>query len=161
VTQPQPAPRRRPRKQIPTPIQLGVRPSVLLVRGMFIRCPACGGRHVFRNWFAMVDRCPTCTLKFERIEGHWIGSLGLNSTVIFGAMLVVLLGGSIAFYPDVPLGPLLVAELVLALIGPLVFFPPSRTLWTGIDLLMRPLEPGEIDPRFVIVDPYRDRPAAT
>jgi len=109
----------------------------------------------------MVDRCPTCTLKFERVEGHWIGSLGLNSTVIFGAMLVVLLGGSIAFYPDVPLGPLLVAELVLALIGPLVFFPPSRTLWTGIDLLMRPLEPGEIDPRFVIVDPYRDRPAAT
>lgn len=139
-------------------MQLGVRPSTMLWRGLFIRCPACGGRHVFRNWFAMVERCPTCTLRFERIEGHWIGSLGLNTTVVFGVMLVVLLGGSIATYPEVPLAPLLGAELSIALLGPLVFFPPSRTLWTAADLLMRPLAPGEIDPRFVVVDPERDRP---
>ncbi|MFM7062821.1 MAG: hypothetical protein ACKO04_04915 [Actinomycetes bacterium] len=93
---PSPNPRRRPRKHVPTPVQLGVRPSTLLWRGLFIRCPACGGRHVFRNWFAMADRCPTCTLRFERVEGHWIGSLGLNTTVVFTAMLLILLGGSIA-----------------------------------------------------------------
>jgi hypothetical protein len=50
-----------------------------------------------------------------------------------------------------------VAEVGIALLGPLVFFPPSRTLWTAADLLMRPLATGEIDPRFVVVDPERDR----
>jgi hypothetical protein len=53
---------------------------------------------------------------------------------------------------------MLVVEVSLALLGPLLFFPASRMLWTAIDLLMRPLAPGEIDPRFVKVDPYRDRP---
>jgi hypothetical protein len=49
------------------------------------------------------------------------------------------------------------AEVIIAVAGPLVFFPASRTLWTAIDLLMRPLRPGEVDPRFVLVDPLRDR----
>lgn len=153
-----PPPRRRPRKEVPTVVQLGLRPSRLLVRGFFGRCPACGGGHVFRRWFGMVDRCPTCTLKFERVEGHWIGSLGLNTTVVFGVMLVVLLAVTLLSYPTVPTVPLLVIEVSLALFGPLLFFPPSRTLWTAIDLLMRPLAPGEIDPRYVKVDPERDRP---
>lgn len=153
-----PTPRRRPRKEIPTPVQLGARPSLLLARGCVGRCPACGGGRLFRRWFAMVPRCPTCTLRFERVEGHWIGSLGLNTTVVFGTMLAVLLGVTIGFYPDVPTTALLWIELGIALLGPLLFFPPSRTLWTATDLLMRPLKPGEIDPRYVVVDPYRDRP---
>ena len=53
----------------------------------------------------------------------------------------------------------LVAEepFVTAVVGPLLFFPSSRMMWTALDLLMRPLGPGEIDPRFVKVDPERDR----
>ena len=155
----EPPPRRRPRREIPTVVQLGVRPSRMLGRGLLGRCPACAGKGLFRRWFAMEARCPTCTLLFERVEGHWIGSLGLNTTVIFGLMLVVLLAGAIIGYPDPPIAALLVAEVSIALIGPLLFFPPSRTLWTAIDLLMRPLRPGEIDPRYVVVDPYRDKPS--
>jgi uncharacterized protein (DUF983 family) len=156
VTAPQP--RRRPRREIATPVQLGVRPSRLLVRGLFRRCPACGGGGIFTHWFGMSDRCPTCTLLFERVEGHWIGSLGLNTTVVFSVMLVVLLGVTLIGYPDPPIGLLLVVEILLAALGPLLFFPSSRTLWTAMDLLMRPLRSGEIDPRFVKVDPGRDRP---
>jgi hypothetical protein len=105
----------------------------------------------------MDERCPTCTLLFERVEGHWIGSLGLNTTVVFGAMLIVLLAGSLIGYPDPPYGALLIAEISIALLGPMLFFPSSRMMWTAMDLLMRPLKPGEIDPRFVEVDPERDR----
>jgi hypothetical protein len=130
----------------------------MLVRGLLQRCPACGGGKVFHRWFRMEERCPTCTLLFERVEGHWIGSLGLNTTVIFGLMLIVLLAGAMIGYPDPPIGTLLVAEILIALLGPLLFFPSSRTMWTAIDILMRPLRTGEIDPRFVVVDPYRDRP---
>lgn len=149
---------RRPRREFPTPVQLGVRPSVVLARGLFARCPACGSGHVFHRWFSMAERCPRCALRFERVEGHWIGSLGVNTTVVFGAMLAALLAITLVAYPSVPVALMLTVELVLALAGPLVFFPPSRMLWTAIDLLMRPLRPGEIDPRFVVVDPYRDRP---
>ena len=152
--------RRAPRKQVPTPVQIGTKPSVILLRGLLARCPACGSRHVFRRFFIMSERCPTCSLKFERIEGHWIGSLGVNTTVIFGAMLVALATLTFTAYPEVNVALMLVVEISIALLGPLVFFPSSRMLWTAIDLLMRPLTAGEIDPRFVEVDPYRDRPGA-
>ena len=150
--------RRIPRKEVPTTIQIDTRPTVMMVRGLLHQCPACGGRHVFRHWFRMEKRCPTCDLLFERVEGHWIGSLGLNTTVVFAVMLLVLLGGSMLTFPNPPYEALLIAEISLAIIGPLLFFPSSRTMWTAMDLLMRPLRPGEIDPRFVKVDPERDRP---
>lgn len=146
-----------PRKEIPSAVQVDVAPTLMLLRGLARRCPACGGGRIFHRWFGMDERCPTCTLLFERVEGHWIGSLGLNTTVVFGAMLVVLLTGSMIGYPDPPFKALLIAELALAVIGPLLFFPSSRMMWTAIDLLMRPLTPGEIDPRYVVVDPERDR----
>jgi len=139
-------------------VQLGTRPTVVLLRGLFARCPACGGRHIFHRWFKMVDRCPRCTLRFERIEGHWIGSIGTNTVVVFATMFVVLLSVTLLSYPDNPGGWLLWTVIGIAVLGPMVFFPPSRMLWTAIDLLMRPLKPGEIDPRFVKHDPYRDRP---
>jgi uncharacterized protein (DUF983 family) len=152
-----PPERRAPRKEVPSAIQIDVRPTVMLARGLVHRCPACGGGHIFHRWFRMEQRCPTCTLLFERVEGHWIGSLGLNTTVVFGTMLIVLLAGSLIGYPHPPYGALLIAEISIALIGPMLFFPSSRMLWTAMDLLMRPLRPGEIDPRYVKVDPERDR----
>lgn len=155
---PQPARRRRPRPEVPTAVQLGLRPRTMLLRGLFGRCPACGGRHLFRRWFTMVDRCPTCSLHFERIEGHWIGAIGVNTVCVMGLMLIVLASVTFTMFPDPPpTAPLLIAEIVIALAGPLVFFPASRTLWSAMDLLMRPLLPGEVDPRFVKVDPLRDR----
>ncbi len=80
-----------------------------------------------------------------------------DAAIVFGVMLVVLMAGTLAFYPDPPYGALLTAEVVIAVVGPLLFFPSSRMMWTAVDLLMRPLGPGEIDPRFVKVDPERDR----
>jgi len=149
---------KRPRKSIPSARQLELRPSLILVRGLFGRCPACGGGHIFRRWFGMHDRCPTCTLRFERVEGHWIGSIGTNTVVIFGLMFVLMITTYLVSYPDTP-GPwLLWTEVALALLGPVLFFPSARMLWTAIDVLMRPLKPGEIDPRYVRYDPYRDHP---
>lgn len=156
---PPPPRRRRPRPEVPTPTQLGLQPRTLLLRGLFGRCPVCGGRRLFRRWFTMVDRCPTCSLKYERVEGHWIGAIGVNTVCVMGLMLIVLAAVTFSLFPDPPpTVPLVSAEVVIAVLGPLVFFPASRTLWTAMDLLMRPLLPGEVDPRFVEVDPLRDRP---
>lgn len=103
----------------------------------------------------MVDRCPRCALRFQRIEGHWTGDLGINTIVSFGALLVTLLVGTFATYPDVPGVALFLVSLAVATLTPLAFFPFSKTLWLVIDLLMRPLEPGEVRPGFGPTTPPR------
>jgi uncharacterized protein (DUF983 family) len=93
----------------------------------------------------MVERCPRCGLRFERIEGHWMGAIGINTIVSFGMLLVALVGGLVLTFPEFPLWRLLAVNLAVAIVGPLAFHPVSRTLWTSIDIAMRPLEPTEVD----------------
>lgn len=123
------------------------RPSLsrLVGRGLTLACPACGARGHFRLWVRMAERCHRCGLVFERIEGHWIGAIGINTIVSFGALLVSLIVGVALTIPDVPVAPLMVGNMALAAVVPLVFYPASRTLWTAIDIAMRPLEPHEVD----------------
>ena len=44
-------------------------------------------------------------------------------------------------YPDIPLVPLTVLVVGIAIVVPIVFYPFSSTLWAAIDLSMHPLEP--------------------
>ena len=118
------------------------------LRGCMKRCPVCGQRHLFRHWFTMLERCPKCDLKFERIEGHWTGDLGINTIVSFGALLIVLLVGFLAFWPTPPIVVIIIAAVVAAGLLPLAFFPFSKTIWLALDLMMRPLDPGEVRPGF-------------
>ena len=96
----------------------------------------------------MVERCPRCGLRFERIEGHWSGDLGINTIVSFGALFLTLIVGFAVTYPDVPGVALFLAAVGVAAVVPLVFFPFSKTIWLAIDLIMRPLEPDEVKPEY-------------
>lgn len=126
----------------------------MVIRGLFVRCPACGGGKVHNRVFKMKATCPTCTLKFERIFGHSLGYVGLNTIVTFTATFFVILIGSILTYQDgIKVGPLIAATLCTTIILPILFLPTAHTLWTAFDLIWRPLEPGEIDPRFIKIDP--------
>jgi uncharacterized protein (DUF983 family) len=129
-----------------SPAPPGVSAGRMLFRGLARRCPVCGEAKLFSRWFTMVDRCPRCGLRFERIEGHWLGALGLNTIVSFVALFVVVVAGLLLSAPDFEMTPLLGASVATAVLVPLVFFPSSKTLWTAIDVLMRPLEPGEAHP---------------
>lgn len=119
--------------------------SRLLLRGLTLACPACGARGHFRHWIRMKERCHRCGLVFERIEGHWIGAIGLNTIVSFGVLLVSLIISVALTLPDIPIVPLMVGNVALAVVVPVLFFPASRTLWTAVDVAMRPLEPHEVD----------------
>jgi uncharacterized protein (DUF983 family) len=122
----------------------------LLGRGLVRRCPLCAGTDCFESYFRMRDRCPRCNLALERVEGHWIGALGMNTIVSFGLLFLTLVGGLVATWPDPPAVPLLVACVTVAAVVPVLFFPFSRTLWSAIDLAMRPLEPrDQVDPRYI------------
>jgi uncharacterized protein (DUF983 family) len=142
--------------EIPTEVQLGVSNARLIRRGLLLQCPACGQRGLIVKWFGIRDRCPTCDLQVDRIEGHYIGYIGLNMMVCFTLTFIVLMIGTIVMIPNIHPWTLLAFAAIPGVLGPVLFAPGSRTTWTAIDMAMRPLRPGEIDPRFVKVDPGRD-----
>ncbi|MDY7102057.1 MAG: DUF983 domain-containing protein [Actinomycetota bacterium] len=126
----------------------GTSKMTLTARALVLRCPNCGSRGLFVNWFTMRERCPTCGLASERVPGHFVGAVGMNTIVTFGLLAVVLVAGFVITYPDVAVGPMLAIGLGTAVVFPLAFWPVSKTLWTAIDIMMRPVERNELDPRF-------------
>lgn len=122
------------------------RPSATrtLLRSLARRCPRCGSGRVFRRWLWMVDRCPGCGLRFARVSGHWTGAVGLNLFATEAAFGVVLVAALVATWPEPPYGWILVAGLATTTLVPLLLHPFTKTVWTAIDLLMRPLELDEI-----------------
>jgi len=110
------------------------------VRG---RCPRCGGKGWFNGWFHRTDRCQTCGYLYDRAPGFVLGEVTMNTVVTFGLLAVVITVGIVTTYPDVPLLPVMVASVAVAIIVPIAFYPLSSTLWAAIDLKMHPLEPVE------------------
>ena len=114
------------------------------------RCPVCGGGDIFRRWMQMAEHCPTCGFRFERIEGHWLGSLALNTVVNAFLVILVLVVGFALTYDDPSIPLLLTLTVGTAILGPLVLFPYTRTFWTAFDLLVRPLTPDDqVDVRYL------------
>jgi uncharacterized protein (DUF983 family) len=120
--------------------------GVLLRRGFLKRCPRCGGRKVYRSWFRMHERCPTCGMAFEREEGFFVGAYLINFAITEVALFVVIMGLIVALSQDADAS--LTLPLVLgaffAVAGPLITYPWSRTIWSAIVLAMHPLELEEI-----------------
>ncbi len=100
----------------------------------------CGQGHLFRRWFSMAPACPGCGLIFRRAPGHWLGSWFLN-VILVQVVLVVGIPLLVAFtWPARLSWPGLALVVAMAIVVPVAFFPFSRTLWTAIDLVMRPLD---------------------
>jgi uncharacterized protein (DUF983 family) len=122
----------------------------LLRRGLLRRCPLCGGADVFTTWFEVRDRCPRCNFPIRREEGHWIGAVGINTVATLGALMLTLLVGFALTWSERRAAPIFVAAFLVAGLVPLIFFGSSQTLWSAIDLAMRPLEPADdVDPRWI------------
>lgn len=120
-------------------------PSTMLRRGLAKHCPRCGGGHLFRGWFRMLERCPTCGYRFEREEGFFFGAYIVNLVVTEAVLFTVFLayiGVHGAQGNDLRVS--LVAACASALVVPVLFYPFSRTLWAAIDLIATPLELDEI-----------------
>jgi uncharacterized protein (DUF983 family) len=130
----------------PKPLTVGR----LLARGITRRCSVCGTARCFKNYFEMLERCPRCNFRFDRIDGQRSGALGINTIVSFGVLFLVVTGGLILTYPEFDSRWLLPFALGVTVLFPIFFYPFSRTIWNSIDLAMRPLEPDDdIDPRWI------------
>jgi uncharacterized protein (DUF983 family) len=108
------------------------RPTILW-RGLTKRCARCGSGHLFHHYFQMVPNCPRCGLHFERESGYWAGALAINFICTFGLIIVVLVGLLVATLPDVNAPLTLGVLLPVAVLGPAVWYPYSKTLWVAVD----------------------------
>jgi uncharacterized protein (DUF983 family) len=105
----------------------------LLWRGATLRCPRCGSGRLFRRYFTIVDNCPRCGLHFEREPGYWTGALAINIALVFAIFIVAFVVILVFTVPDVPVAPTLAVLVPIMIIGPIVFYPFSKTLWMAVD----------------------------
>jgi uncharacterized protein (DUF983 family) len=103
-------------------------------RGFTMRCARCGSGHLFHGYFRMVPDCPRCGLHFEREQGYWAGALAINIVATGGLFAIVFVALLIATIPDVPVAPLLAILVPIAVLGPIVYYPFSKTVWVAVDL---------------------------
>ena len=108
----------------------------LVSRAIKRRCPNCGGKGIFANWFSLKDTCPTCGAVFVREEGYFLGAYAINLIVAefigLGLVLVIL------FNVDLSLWEQEVIAVGAAVALPVLFFPFARTLWMALDLYVDP-----------------------
>jgi hypothetical protein len=81
----------------------------------------------------MRERCPTCDLRFARVDGYWLGSMALNLVVTEALFVVALVALLAATWPDVPWNLVLVVLVAVNLMVPLAFHPYSRTIWMAAE----------------------------
>lgn len=108
-------------------------PLTLLWRGATLRCPRCGSGHLFRRYFTMKSDCPRCALHFEREDGYWVGALAVNIAIVMAMFVVAFVAILVATVPEVPVGASLAVLVPVMVLGPIVFYPFSKTLWMFVD----------------------------
>jgi len=101
--------------------------------GVTRRCARCGSTHLFRRYFTMVDDCPRCGLHFEREQGYWAGALAINIMCVGGLFALSFLVAMVLTVPDVPVPLMLAIFVPMMLIGPIVWYPFSKTIWVAVD----------------------------
>lgn len=119
----------------------------MLLRGLVRRCPRCGASGIFRRWFSMRDRCPTCGVRFDRKpeEAFFLGAFVIQTALILTplAVLLFLFGmatGGLAGGDPPTYVLLMVAHVVLT---PFLTYPSTKSTWFAFDLAMGGLEPHE------------------
>lgn len=128
----------------------------MLGRGLAMRCPWCGERHLFRGWFTIRERCPRCSLRFQPDEGDWLGAATLSygvAGVVWIAMLIVWIARTL---PDVEIVPLAIASVAVVAIVGLACSRPAKTTWAALQLILagahRRLDPDDAE-RFGLDQP--------
>lgn len=113
----------------------------MIMRGLTMRCAFCGAGGLFRSWLKMREVCPNCSHRFNQESGFFLGAYAINFAITEGLLLLALIPYIVisAGNPQtsVPAGPFAAAALAGAILGPVVFYPFSRTLWVALDLIFR------------------------
>ena len=92
----------------------------------------------------MVPDCPRCGLHFERESGYFAGALAINIIATGGLFAILFIAILIATIPHIPVGLTLAVLVPVALFGPVVYYPYSKTVWIAVDrAFLARLDPNE------------------
>ena len=93
----------------------------------------------------MRKSCPRCQLILDRGEDdYFLGGYTINFVT---AELLAVFGGGVGIlltWPDVPWNWITWILILLMILFPILFYPISKTLWLAVDLIIRPLTPGDL-----------------
>lgn len=110
--------------------------GTLLARALTLRCPHCGGRGLFRHWFAMEEKCPTCGLSLT--ISNSVGANLLNLVTAEFLLMGALATTMILTWPDPPWTFLQYGAPLLMLVAPLLLYPLSKIVFVAFDLSLHP-----------------------
>lgn len=109
-----------------------------------LRCPNCGEADQMASWLKVRQRCHHCGLLFERGEhDYFIGAYTINLIAAELIVVIALLIGMFATWPDVPWRGLMWTLVPVTIAAPFVMLPYARSLWLALDLVFRPPEPSD------------------
>lgn len=108
----------------------------IIIRGVRLKCPACGETALYQSIFKMHDHCSSCGLVFEREQGYFVGSIYLNVIATEAVILLVYLFSLFVLSPASDLIYLIL--FALAMVLPLIFYRFSWGLWLSIDQIISP-----------------------
>jgi uncharacterized protein (DUF983 family) len=118
----------------------------LLSRALARRCPNCGAPGIFKSYTELREHCPNCGLRLQRGESdYFIGAYLLNLVaveVLFALLLGVVV---IVTYPDTPWTLLQWSGMALIIVGAVICYPITKSLWLAADLMFRPMTEKELD----------------
>lgn len=114
------------------------RMSLLLIRGLFLRCPVCGQGKLFSRGFKMNRQCPVCGLTFEREEGYFSSAMAIN--LVISELIIAAVAIPLAANLSIPLIMALLIGLPLPFLLPLIFYRHSKSLWLSMDHYFNPVQ---------------------
>ena len=68
----------------------------------------------------------------------------MNIILTGGSLLSVMSAGVVLTYPDIPIWPMLIATVGVALLVGIGGYPTSYTVWLAVDLTMNPPDETEL-----------------
>lgn len=93
----------------------------------------CARRGIFTpSRLDLVEECPHCGLVFEREAGFWVGSLIVIMALVLAVFTVVVLGGILVFWPDVPWTSVLIASIVANAVVPICLYGWAKSVWLSL-----------------------------
>ena len=118
----------------------------LLGRALLLRCPNCGGHHIFASVLVLKTHCPGCGLRLERGEGdYFVGAYLFNLIAVELILFFSVCAFVYVTWPNPPWDLITYVTALLMLAGCVVCYPFSKTTWLAVDLAIRPISPEEIE----------------
>jgi uncharacterized protein (DUF983 family) len=124
----------------------------MMRRALVLRCPWCGSRRTFiHGWFRKYDRCRTCGIRWRREEGFELGAVTINTVLTFIVLTACMTIGFIATSPDIPVLPMVLSLLGIAVLMPIVIYPFTYTIWLALDLAVHRPDASEMNEAAAVV----------